>query len=355
MTNAHEDAERPESEHEDAQSSDAAEARDTESSETESPAVESSESESSETVRDDERGMEPIAVAPIPEAPAPAATKKAPQVARVVASVALLAAVAAGIGVASSWGTPSQPLSIAPPTAYSSDASASATDTTTTGDASTPPESTTTSPESPEPEPTLDITTASSITVLVNKRIPLEPADYAPDDLVYMNEIEVSSINQHALRHDAAFAVRDLFAAAAEAGHVLDMTSGYRDYDLQTDLYSGYVEEQGKESADSTSARPGYSEHQTGLAADFSAPDSDPFCILDECFGETAAGQWLAENAWQYGFILRYPEGETAVTGYAYEPWHFRFIGVDAAADFHESGLATYEEFVGSDAAPDYE
>ncbi|KAB1645034.1 D-alanyl-D-alanine carboxypeptidase family protein [Gulosibacter chungangensis] len=304
---------------------------------------------------------------------APPTKSKAPQVTRVIASVALLAATAAGIGIASGWGSPSEPLSIAPPTANSShgltltvtpsftSADGDSTDlgANPTGDEATASaESTTGAPTDPgntEATPQYDITTASSITVLVNKQVPLDPADYAPDDLVYMNEIGVSSINEHALRHDAAFAVKEMFAAAAEAGHVLDMTSGYRDYDLQTHLYDGYVEEQGQEAADSTSARPGYSEHQTGLAADISAPDSDPFCILDGCFGDTLAGQWLAENAWQYGFILRFPEGETAVTGYEYEPWHYRFIGVDAAADFHESGAATYEEFLGADAAPDYD
>lgn len=302
----------------------------------------------------------------------PATKSKAPQVTRVIASVALLAATAAGIGIASGWGAPSEPLSIAPPTANGSNGStltvtpsftsadADATDlgSNPTGEEATASaESTADAPTDPEAEatPQYDITTASSFTVLVNKQVPLDPADYAPDDLVYMNEIGVPSINEHALRHDAAFAVKEMFAAAEAAGHVLDMTSGYRDYDLQTHLYDGYVEEQGQEAADSTSARPGYSEHQTGLAADISAPDSDPFCILEECFGDTTAGQWLAENAWQYGFILRYPEGETAVTGYDYEPWHFRFVGVDAATAFHESGAATYEEFLGADAAPDYD
>lgn len=289
---------------------------------------------------------------------------KAPQVARIIASVALLAVTAVGIGIAAGWGTPSEPLSVAPPTAY---ASSSATQTTTLTPASTTPGASTVTenPTTAEPEPTapedtgpatdLDITTGSSVTVLVNKRVPLNPPDYAPEGLVFMDEIGVSSINDHALRQDAALAVKDLFAGAAAAGFVLDMTSGYRDYDLQTKLYNGYVEEQGQEAADSTSARPGFSEHQTGLAADISAPDSDPFCILEECFGDTAAGRWLAENAWEYGFIVRYPEGQASVTGYAYEPWHFRFIGVDAAAEFHASGASTYEEFLRADPAPDYE
>lgn len=349
MTTAHEDAEQGDVEHGEAESTPA---------------------EHAESAATEAAGTEPAETAPVtPEASQPAKSK-APQVARVVASVALLAAIAAGIGVASGWGAPSESLSIAPPTAYDSNgtnltvtpsmietATADAMTNPTGEESATAPETTApeTQPETTDPADELDISTASSITVLVNKRVPLDPADYSPDDLVYMNEIGVPSINEHALRHDAAFAVKEMFAAAAEAGHVLDMTSGYRDYDLQTTLYDGYVEEQGQEAADATSARPGFSEHQTGLAADISAPDSDPFCILQECFGDTAAGQWLAENAWQYGFILRYPQDETAVTGYDYEPWHFRFIGVDAATAFQESGAATYEEFLGVEAAPDYD
>ncbi|MGO1544438.1 MAG: D-alanyl-D-alanine carboxypeptidase family protein [Gulosibacter sp.] len=296
---------------------------------------------------------------------AAASSSKAPQIARVVGSVALVALTVIGIGIAAGWGAPNEPLSVvSPTTAVVSPTTAPDQPTTSTapgaptgdGASTAPTGDATNTPETTAAESTtdLDISTASSVTVLLNKRTPLDPADYAPEPLVYMSDIGIDSINGHALREDAALGIQELFAAAAEAGHVLDMTSGYRDYDLQTQLYDGYVSERGQETADETSARPGYSEHQTGLAADISAPGSDPYCILQECFGETEAGQWLAENSWQYGFILRYEEGETAITGYSYEPWHFRFIGVDAATEYHESGATTYEEFLGVDPAPDY-
>lgn len=198
----------------------------------------------------------------------------------------------------------------------------------------------------------LDIASASSLQVLVNKHHPLSPQDYAPDDLVAMSDIGVSSANGHSLRHDAAMAVKDMFAAAAQDGLELDMTSGYRDFELQTSLYDRYVDQLGQAGADATSARPGFSEHQTGLAADISTVGGA--CPLEGCYAEQPGGQWLAANAWKYGFILRYPDGQTGTTGYEFEPWHYRYIGPEAAAAYHASGAATYEEFLGSDAAPDY-
>lgn len=217
---------------------------------------------------------------------------------------------------------------------------------------------------SPTPEPSgaptpsggaaagYDTTTASSIEVLVNKLTPLAPLDYAPDDLVSMSSIGIPSANGHSLRKPAADGIVSLFTAAGAEGISLDMTSGYRDAQLQRQLYDGYVETLGQAGADATSARPGYSEHQTGLTADISAAGEG--CALEGCFGGTRAGRWLAEHAWEHGFILRYPDGQTPVTGYEYEPWHFRFIGVDAARAYHESGAATYEAFLGAPAAPDY-
>ncbi|WP_450091382.1 M15 family metallopeptidase [Pseudoclavibacter endophyticus] len=159
-------------------------------------------------------------------------------------------------------------------------------------------------------------------------------------------------MNGHSLRSEAASAVQTMFTAASAAGYALDMTSGYRSAESQTQLYEGYVADLGQEGADATSARPGYSEHQTGLAADISAPDAG--CVLEACFGATEAGQWLSANAWQYGFILRYPDGVTHITGYEYEPWHFRYVGAEVATAMHEQGIVTYEEFLGKPEAPDY-
>ncbi|SJM54894.1 M15 family metallopeptidase [Gulosibacter sp. 10] len=278
-------------------------------------------------------------------------------------SLVLVAGLVVGIGAVAGWGAEAQALTVVPSTASAAPeptASEPPAEPTPTGtDPADAPEET--PEETGEPgtvagyDGPYDITTASSETVLVNKRVPLDPEDYAPEPLVRLTDIDVPSMNDHSLREDAAYAVKELFADAEAAGLMLDATSGYRDYALQTDLYYGYIDEMGQEAADETSARPGYSEHQTGLAIDISDPGEAPDCILAECFGETEAGQWLEEHAWEYGFILRYPEGLADVTGYEYEPWHFRFIGVEAAAAFHESGAATYEEFLGLDPAPDYE
>ena len=101
--------------------------------------------------------------------------------------------------------------------------------------------------------------------------------------------------------------------------------------------------------ADQLSARPGYSEHQTGLAIDFSSPEG---CRLEECYEDTRAGRWLAKNAQNYGFILRFPKGQQAVTGYLFEPWHYRYLGKDLTARYVASGANTLEEFLGTGAAP---
>ncbi|WP_424467639.1 D-alanyl-D-alanine carboxypeptidase family protein [Pseudoclavibacter helvolus] len=207
--------------------------------------------------------------------------------------------------------------------------------------------------ETQPPAAALNTSDPNSITVLVNKQTPLTPADYAPADLVAMSDIGVPSANGHSLRAEAATAVQTMFAAAsAEAGLTLDMTSGYRGYGLQTELYTGYVADLGQEAADLTSARPGYSEHQTGLAADISSQGEG--CVLEQCFSTTAGGQWLAANAHRFGFILRYPDGGTATTGYEFEPWHYRYVGTETSAAMHAAGITTYEQFLGAPAAPGY-
>ncbi|MBR5979223.1 MAG: M15 family metallopeptidase [Oscillospiraceae bacterium] len=129
-------------------------------------------------------------------------------------------------------------------------------------------------------------------------------------------------------------------SAAARDGISIFINSGFRSYRTQTSLYWGYVSRRGMELADTFSARPGHSEHQTGLAMDLNS--------ISDYFGETAEGRWLAEHGHEYGFILRYPRGKSDITGYKYEPWHFRYIGVEMATEVYESGL-TLEEFRGID------
>ena len=104
----------------------------------------------------------------------------------------------------------------------------------------------------------------------------------------------------------------------------------------QVSTYNGYVSQYGQAQADTFSARPGHSEHQTGLAVDLG--NSNNSCALEICFGDTAGGLWLAANAADYGFIVRYPQGKEADTGYQYEPWHLRFLGVDTAKAVVASG-----------------
>lgn len=220
----------------------------------------------------------------------------------------------------------------------------------------TPSATATQSPSpTPTPTPTFDksaqsIDDANSYWVVVNKLRPLNPATYAAADLV---DVPVPYIYAPKLRQAAADAVVAMFADfTAETGLTMQSQSAYRSYGAQTSTYNGWVAKLGQEGADLTSARPGHSEHQTGLAIDISAKPAK--CSLDQCFADTPQGQWLAANAWKYGFILRYPNGYTAITGYEFEPWHYRYVGVDLATDYHDTGATTLEEYFGLPAAPTY-
>ncbi len=206
----------------------------------------------------------------------------------------------------------------------------------------------------PEPEPEFDraansIDDPMSIWVVSNKRRPLNPADFAPGDLVMPEGVE----NEWAqpLREPAARAIEALVGAAAAAGHRVWIISAYRDYGTQVSLYNSYVARDGQAAADTYSARPGHSEHQTGLAVDL---DDFGGCYLNACFGDTPAGAWLAEHAADYGFIVRYPAGKESITGFTPEPWHFRYVGPELAGEMTRTGTTTLEEFFGLDPAPDY-
>src|SRR5690606_35741501 len=129
------------------------------------------------------------------------------------------------------------------------------------------------------------------------------------------------------LKSVAASALEKMFAGASKSGHSMYLMSGYRSYDYQRQLYNNYVATYGQAWADSQSARAGHSEHQTGLAADIYAYGA----CTGACFGGTSAGMWLRNNAHKYGFILRYDNGMQGTVGFAYEPWHFRYVGVEIA------------------------
>ncbi|MCR1161476.1 M15 family metallopeptidase [Paenarthrobacter sp. UW852] len=178
----------------------------------------------------------------------------------------------------------------------------------------------------------------AGLSVLVNKSRPLNPASYAPGDLV-----NARGSGQY-LRAEAAAWLNGLFQGAADAGTGgLAVVSGYRSYAQQQQLYAYYVSIYGQAQADLISARPGYSEHQTGLAVDVG--NANGSCGLSTCFGDTAAGIWVAANAYKYGFIVRYPNGYTGTTGYSYEPWHLRYVGVDLATDMKRRGIPTMEHY----------
>lgn len=151
--------------------------------------------------------------------------------------------------------------------------------------------------------------------------------------------------NGKQFRADAAAALATMDTAATRAGARFTVVSAYRSYTYQRSLYNRYKAQHGKQAADRFSARPGFSEHQTGLATDLGSPDGK--CTLENCFAQTTAGKWLYHNSWKYGFILRYTKGQTATTGYMYEAWHFRYLGTDASRAYHESGAKTLEQFFG--------
>jgi zinc D-Ala-D-Ala carboxypeptidase len=206
----------------------------------------------------------------------------------------------------------------------------------------------------PEPSPAFDRSAKSlddpaSMWVVVNKQRPLSQIDYTPVDL---RRADVPAVFEPQLRAEAADAVERLVAAASADGVALQSQSAFRSHETQRRVYAGWVAKLGQTAADLTSARPGHSEHQTGLAIDFSAVPAN--CSLDQCFAETAQGRWLAANAWRFGFHLRYPDGATAITGYEFEPWHYRYVGVELATELHETGIRTLEEFFGLPAAPTY-
>lgn len=157
--------------------------------------------------------------------------------------------------------------------------------------------------------------------LIANKTYPL-PADYNPGKILLQAEIAFKEMQQ----------------AASRDGITLTIVSGFRSYSRQDTLYNKYVAKDGKAEADRYSARPGHSEHQSGLAMDLNSVEDD--------FAYTKEAKWIAENCAHYGFIIRYPQGKEAITGYIYEPWHVRYVGVELAEKLTDAGL-TMEEYFG--------
>jgi zinc D-Ala-D-Ala carboxypeptidase len=207
----------------------------------------------------------------------------------------------------------------------------------------------------PTPTPTfnkqaLSIDDPSSLWIVVNKLRPLNPISYAPP----LVNVTIAHVYGYQMQAPAAAALAQMTAALAAAGAgAVEAQSAYRSYAAQAADHAALVARDGLTVADNESARAGYSEHQTGLAVDL-APVPANGCNLEICFGSTPQGEWLAANAWQYGFLLRYPADKVAITGYQYEPWHFRYIGVPLSTELHKDGIQTLEEFFGLPAAPNY-
>ncbi|NAZ16711.1 SH3 domain-containing protein [Glutamicibacter soli] len=178
----------------------------------------------------------------------------------------------------------------------------------------------------------------SSTQVFVNKNYPLKPSRFAPKTTA----VSKSGVR---LQPQAASAFTKMAKAAARDGVRIVPVSGYRSYARQAELFARYTKLYGKSYASRISAVPGTSEHQTGLAIDVGNANSA--CGLQECFARTPVGQWVAKHGSKFGFIIRYPKGQEAVTGYAYEPWHLRYLGTATAKSYKSSGAASLEAYYG--------
>ena len=173
--------------------------------------------------------------------------------------------------------------------------------------------------------------------VLVNKYHALS-SDYVPSDLEEITSKYNKGYNNK-LRHDARMAFEKMCEAALKDNIKIYSGSAYRSYSYQQNLYNRYVNADGKAKADTYSARAGSSEHQTGLATDILNAKIDYISASDKEY------TWLVDNSYKYGYILRYPQGKEKITGYMYEEWHFRYVGVDVAKIIHDEDI-TYDEYI---------
>lgn len=214
----------------------------------------------------------------------------------------------------------------------------------TTGPAATQP---------PSPQPTavgIDLarystTDPASLWVVVNKQHAVDPLDYAPTGLVW--------VDGGMVRGDVAPDLKAMIAAAKADGVRLSLRNGYRSYRDQVVVHGDVVDRAGAAYADGVSARPGYSEHQTGLALDLHSA-SQPTCDLKPCFAQTVEATWVVAHAWEHGFVVRYTPDNTAATGYEPEAWHLRYVGPELAAWLHASAVPSLEDAFGVTGGPAY-
>lgn len=178
----------------------------------------------------------------------------------------------------------------------------------------------------------------ADVDVVVRELEEIDGCTYIDGILVVNKTYSVPETYDPGLYDYVEEAFEEMSAAAAAEGLDLYIGSSYRDYAFQEEIYNNYSELYGWELADTFSARPGYSEHQSGLVIDCNT--------IDDAFGETEESEWLAEHCAEYGFIIRYPEGKEDITGYKYEPWHIRYVGVEVATEMESLGVCL-EEYLG--------
>ncbi|GLC89415.1 M15 family metallopeptidase [Lysinibacillus piscis] len=206
-------------------------------------------------------------------------------------------------------------------------------------------ESVTIEKETPKTEPPVEPTEQPDANgYLPNQTLPKEPT-YINDILLANKVYPLPPTFAPGQNAEAGQALEKMLVAAKQQGFDLVAFSGYRSYEYQETLYNNYVKRDGQAAADRYSARPGYSEHQTGLAFDIGERGHEDVW-LTEAFGETPAGQWLFAHAQDYGFILRFPQNKEQITGYMYESWHYRYVGVEVAKEIKQQN-STLEEYLG--------
>ena len=180
--------------------------------------------------------------------------------------------------------------------------------------------------------------------VVVNKRTPLYPIKFKPKGLTKVALPGGGNPYNQSLAKPAVAALLKMAKSMKAAGAgTLVLQSGYRSYNSQVSVHKRQVAKYGLAKGEALAARPGYSEHQTGLAGDLGAVGQG--CVIRICFAQTKAGSWLAKNAYKYGFILRYPNGQTNITGYQYEPWHFRYVGKELSGEMKIESISVLELF----------
>ncbi len=238
------------------------------------------------------------------------------------------------------------PTRVIPTATHTPTPTATATRTPTPAPTATP--TPTPTPRPPTPTPVVYKGPDAAALALVTKTQGLPP-DYAPTDLISLNELGIPTYNNdpEQLRFHAAMDLAEMFAVAEREGIHLLVRSAYRSYAVQAATFAQFVEEEmhrAEESgqpitreeaearANQYSARPGYSQHQLGTTVDITSADA---ADLVPDFGQTPAGRWLHNNAHTFGFVFSYPEGKERLTGYIYEPWHLRWIGRDHAEMLH--------------------